>query len=86
MVGRQNLNSSLGSVTVGDYQERLLGPSTSYLIDSNYKFLPCGSSKYGGLQKLIMSWMNEPNNYDVTEWPEIEKELKDHRLKFSDDI
>lgn len=74
------------SMTVGDYQDRLSSPSTSCLIDQNYKPLPCSSSNYLELQELINSWINEPNDYDTKEWPEIEKELKDHRLKFPHDF
>lgn len=76
----------LGSLTVGDYQDRLVSSSTSYTIDPNYKLLPCNSSNYRELQELIMSWINEPDDNDIQEWPEIEKELNDHRLKFSDDM
>lgn len=85
-IGRDNSNFSRGSMTVGDYQDKFFPLSTSYLIDPNYKFLSCKSSNYKGLQELISSWMNESNDYDVREWPEIEKELNDHRLKFPHDI
>ena len=75
-LGRQNVNFSIGSMTVGDYQDRLSSPSTSYLVDQNYQLSTCSSSNYRGLQELIISWMNEPNDYDVKEWPRSRKRVK----------
>jgi hypothetical protein len=75
-----------GSVTTGDYQGQSTSSSISYLLDLNYKFSPSKSSSYRGLQELIISWMNESEDHDVREWPDIEKELNENRLKFRNDI
>ncbi len=81
---RESLNASCGSMTVGDYTERIVF-SSSYNYDPNYKFTLSKSSKYRELQELIISWIEEPGDYDIRVWPEIEKELYDNKLNFPDD-
>jgi len=82
--GRQNSNFSRGSVTVGDYENKIADTSKSYLADFDYKLAP-SLNKYRGLQELIVSWMNESSEFDITEWPDIEKTLNETRLKFPND-
>lgn len=87
VANRQNSNLSSGSLTVGDYQDQVAHSSTSYLVDLNYTLQEEGkSSKYRALQELIISWMNDPSDYDIKEWPNVEKELKENKLKFRNDI
>lgn len=82
--GRQNLNFSRGSVTVGDYDNKVADTSTSYLVDFDYKLTPA-LNKYKGLQELIVSWMKESSEFDIKEWPDIKKKINENRLKFPND-
>ncbi len=38
------------------------------------------SSKYKSLQEIIISWMNDPSDHDINEWPKIEKDLKENKI------
>jgi hypothetical protein len=82
--GRQNSNFSRGSVTVGDYDSKITDTPTSCLMDFDYK-LTRSLNKYKGLKELIVSWMNESSEFDIKEWPDIEKKLNENRLKFPND-
>lgn len=82
---REDSNFSCGSITVGDYQGQWTCLPTSYLIDTNYNFTPYKTWNNLELQKLILSWVNDPSDSDLKEWPEIKKELNDHKLKFPHD-
>lgn len=41
------------------------------------------SSNKNELQKLIESWMDDPSDHDERYYPDVQKELNDHRVKFS---
>lgn len=82
---KPNNTNENSSIIIGNYLDRIPTSSTSYLIDCNYASLEIRPSKYRPLQELIAAWMNEPSDYDLKEWPKIEKELSEHRIKFRQD-
>ncbi len=40
------------------------------------------NSRYQGLTDLIEEWLNEPSDYDVTIWPEIEEYILKQRIQW----
>ncbi len=70
------------SVLAEGYEDRSRDSTSTAIVQLCLE--DANTSKYQGLKSLIEEWLNEPGDYDITVWPEIEQQLKSQKINFRD--
>ncbi len=62
-----------------------IGCEMSVLFDRHYQpITDLPPSPGSPVSTLIRSWLEESDDFDYHVWPEVDKEIKQHRVKFRD--